>query len=151
MRVLIGLVTLTLSGCAIPRDVFLHDKDSSVKPAIVGVSGVDAKLELVDAKPFETYLTRGAILRVHVNPGTHTFGVIALENIGLGYGTASYTKAMSEVSAEVLPGHVYGFRSALTAGGRRFWIVDLGTEIDPACFRPQFQNGGYASQTCHWP
>lgn len=151
MRFFALFVTVIIAGCAVPRDVYLQDSQHPEVAAIIGVTGVDAKLELVDRKPFETFATRGSIHRVHVKPGAHTFGVMAIESIGLGYGTVEYTKAISEVSAAVEEGHVYGFRSERATTGREFRIVDLGTNVDASCFRPQLKNGNYVSQTCQWP
>jgi hypothetical protein len=151
MRAYLGLVCLALSGCA-SHDVFLYEaRPDSAKPAIIGVSGIDVKLETIDGKVFENFGNKGIVHRVHVEPGTHRFGLMALSEFDFGYQTVSYKRDDAEVSAKVLAGHVYGFRSELTAEGRLFRIVDLGTDVDPSCFRPGLNGLTYVSQTCQWP
>lgn len=152
MRLLLIFVTFILSGC-VSHDVFLHEVDpDSAKHAIVGVPGIDAKLEKVNGKAFENFGNGGLVHRVHLSPGTYKFGVIALSDFKLGHESISHTRHEAEVTAEVLAGHVYGIRSDLTPeGSRRFQVVDLGTEVDLSCFRPRLQGVAYVSQTCKWP
>jgi hypothetical protein len=151
MRLSLVFSFVMLSGCA-SNDLFLHKSEAGTSAAaIVGVSGMDAKLETIDGTAFETFANKGLIHRVHLAPGTYRFGVVALTDFSLGNQSVSHRRHEAEVAAEVVAEHIYGFRSEITPEGRRFRIVDLGTEIDPSCFRPRLKGGAYVSQTCKWP
>jgi hypothetical protein len=139
-------------GCSTPRDAFIDQApENRGRTAIIGVAGIDARLDLVDGKPFETHSRQGVFYRVHVKPGSHVFDVVALKDAGAVYQTVADSTSRAEILADVKAGHVYGFRSEETPQGRRFWIVDLGTDADPGCFKPRAEGMGYISQDCVWP